>query len=239
MTVVNTLTEAKKTGKKLLAILIDPDNSEDKIKEILAHCQHAGADFIFVGGSLLYKGNVSQTLSQIKDIAKLPVILFPGSEMQVAKGADALLFISLISGRNPELLIGKHVAIAPFLSELNMEIIPTGYLLIDGGKQTTASYISQTMPIPADKPGIAMATALAGCYLGHKAIYMDAGSGAEKPISSLMLQTVAKAISVPLIVGGGIKTKQQAWEAWNAGADLVVVGNVLEENGTAIQNWKT
>lgn len=158
------------------------------------------------------------------------MILFPGNSFQLSYNADALLLLSLISGRNPELLIGKHVMVAPYLKISPLEIIPTGYILIDGGKVSSVQYISNTAPIPADKNDIAACTALAGEMLGLKLIYLDAGSGANNPISSEMISTVSAQIQVPLIVGGGIKTPAKIIENFRAGADLVVIGNAVEKN---------
>ncbi|MCZ2131094.1 MAG: geranylgeranylglyceryl/heptaprenylglyceryl phosphate synthase [Bacteroidia bacterium] len=230
MSVLKSITEAKGANKKFLAILIDPDTDFSITKAILENAKKVHVDIIFVGGSLLYKGRVDTCIDFIKSHIDLPVTIFPGSEMQLSEKADAILFLSLISGRNSELLIGKHVTAAPFLKQMNLEVIPTGYMLIDGGNATTASYISQTMPIPFNKPGIAMATAMAGEYLGLQLIYLDAGSGAHNPISSEMIETVCKHITLPLVVGGGIKNRQAVISAWNAGADVVVVGNLLESN---------
>jgi phosphoglycerol geranylgeranyltransferase len=222
------ITKFKATNKKSIAVLIDPDVSEEIILKTIRVCKQNHVDFIFAGGSLLYKGKTEDCVKLIKSNCDIPVILFPGNEIQITDEADALLFLSLISGRNSEYLIGKHVISAPFLAQSSLEVLPTGYMLVDGGKETTASYISNTKPLPADKPGIAMATAMAGEMLGLKLIYMDAGSGAQKSISTDMIQLVKEHISIPLIVGGGIKTAAQANAIWNAGADVIVVGNILE-----------
>jgi len=166
----------------------------------------------------------------LKSKTSLPVVLFPGSAMQFAPNADGILFLSLISGRNPDFLIGQHVAVAPTVKQSGVEVIPTGYILIDGGSPTSVQYMSQTMPIPNTKPEIAVATAIAGELLGLKAIYLEAGSGAMVPVPAVLIQAVRKAITIPIIVGGGIRTREQYQSALDAGANLVVVGNGLEAN---------
>lgn len=220
--------------ERQLAVLIDPDTELEQIRKTLMYVNRAQVNYIFVGGSLMYKGNVESTIKLVKQHTELPVVLFPGSEMQLSDQADALLFISLLSGRNPSLLIGKHVEVAPFIAQMNLEVLPTGYLLIDGGKITSASYMSQTLPIPSDKPGIAVATALAGKYLGLKIMYLDAGSGAINPVSAEMIQAVKHHTQLPVIVGGGITNSQGVYDAWSAGANVVVVGNRLEQNPEAL-----
>jgi phosphoglycerol geranylgeranyltransferase len=237
MSVLDLINTTQKNQKKILGILIDPDTDVIKIKSILHNLPNSGVEMILVGGSLIYQGKFEETIALIKNYSKLPVVIFPGSEMQISENADALLFLSLISGRNPDLLIGKHVISAPYLMKMNLEVIPTAYMLIDSGKPTTASYVSQTMPIPTDKPGIALATAQAGELLGLKLIYMDAGSGALTPISAEMIQTVKAHTTLPIIIGGGIKSKEGIQKAWNAGADVVIVGNILEENPETLNKF--
>ena len=216
--------------RKQFAVLIDPDRSEDpQLDRLLGLAAEAGVDYFLVGGSLLVKDRLEACLTRIKANSKIPAILFPGSPLQIHPLADAILFLSLISGRNPELLIGQHVIAAPYLRQSGLEVLPTGYLLVDGGRPTTVSYMSQTAPIPADKNDIAATTALAGELLGLKLMYLDAGSGAMNPVSSSMIRAVRETISLPLLVGGGIRTPEQAAAAVAAGADLVVVGNVLEK----------
>jgi phosphoglycerol geranylgeranyltransferase len=187
-------------------------------------------DFFLVGGSLLTNLYLNKVVALIKDHCNIPVILFPGSNMHINAAADALLFLSLISGRNSDLLIGQHVVAAPILKKSRLEILPTGYILIDGGNVSTVSYMSNTTPIPADKYSVATCTALAGEMLGLKLIYLDAGSGALTPISPKMISSVKKAIEVPLIVGGGIDSVEKADKALEAGADLIVIGNAIEKN---------
>ncbi|MFZ4784558.1 MAG: geranylgeranylglyceryl/heptaprenylglyceryl phosphate synthase [Flavobacteriales bacterium] len=230
--ILSHLESLKKDNRKSLAVLIDPDKITDAahVNHVINLIKHAGADIICVGGSLIMEAHFHQTLKEIKEKSCLPVLLFPGSPHQVSPDADAMLFLSLISGRNPELLIGQHVQAAPMLKKVGIEIIPTGYMIIDGGKQTTASYMSNTNPLPANKPDIAVATALAGELLGMRCIYMDGGSGAEKPISPRMIEAVRHAVEIPIIIGGGIRTERQVQEAYEAGADMVVIGTAFEND---------
>jgi phosphoglycerol geranylgeranyltransferase len=195
----------------------------------------AQVDYFLVGGSLVISSYLNECVQLIKRSCDIPVILFPGSPSQVSKFADALLYLSLISGRNPELLIGQHVVSAPVVKKSGLEIMSTGYMVIDGGAPTTVSYISNASPLPADKNEIAMCTAMAGEMLGMKLIYMDAGSGAKKAISESMIQSVASCIEVPLIVGGGITTAEKAYLNCKAGADVIVVGNAIEKDAGLIK----
>ncbi|MFN2458131.1 MAG: geranylgeranylglyceryl/heptaprenylglyceryl phosphate synthase, partial [Chitinophagaceae bacterium] len=209
--VYQSLLDKKENGKKSFAILIDPDKvSTTSLMPVIELACTAKADYIFVGGSLVISDNLDECILQIKAHCNIPVLLFPGSPSQVSKHADALLYLSLISGRNAELLIGQHVISAPFVKKSGLEIIPTGYMVIDGGAPTTVSYISNANPIPADKTDIALCTAIAGEMLGKKIIYMDAGSGAKRAISEEMIAAVAENIEVPLIVGGGIRDAEKA-----------------------------
>jgi len=227
--------QIKNRQQKQLAVLIDPDNQRrETLLPLIELAQNARVDFFLVGGSLLLENSFEQTIETIKANSKIPVVIFPGNNYQISKKADAVLFLSLISGRNPEYLIGQQVIAAPLIKEVNLETIATGYLLIDGGRISTTSYITQTVPIPNDKPDIAVATALAGEMLGMQLIYLEAGSGAEQPVSAEMVGAVKKSISVPLVVGGGIRTGEQAEEICKAGADIIVVGNVLEKKPEAL-----
>lgn len=232
MKVLETLAERSKTGKKSIAVLVDPDKVADagQLQHLINLASENLVDFFLVGGSLVTTTNMAEVVKQIKDNVSIPVILFPGNSMQIEPGADALLFLSLISGRNPELLIGQHVIAAPIIKNTKLEVIPTGYMLINSGKTTSVAYISNTTPIPEDKYSLAACTAMAGEMLGLRAIYMDAGSGAEREISARMITTVKKSISVPLIIGGGINTRQKAFSALEAGADMIVIGNALKKN---------
>lgn len=216
--------------KKMLAFLIDPDKAEeDRLKRICTLAEKVSADFLFVGGSLLTSGDLERTIAHLKECSELPIVIFPGSPSQISKNADALLFLSLLSSRNPEMLIGQQVVAAPYLKKTDLEVIGTAYLLIEGGKQTTASYISNSNPIPADKEEIAAFTSLAGEYLGMKLIYLDAGSGAAECVPPEMIKAVKDNISIPLIVGGGINSIEKIESAYQAGADLVVIGNAIEK----------
>ena len=235
MNLYTSILEKKAKGKKLFAILIDPDKQKNSVLSLIVQkANEANVDYFFVGGSLLTNDNLDECIKTIKNNSNIPVILFPGNAMQINKNADGILFLSLISGRNPELLIGKQVISAPILKQTSLEVISTGYMLIDSGKPTTASYMSNTLPIPRNKNGIATSTAIAGEYLGMKLIYMDGGSGADKPIEIDMIKQVSNQINIPLIVGGGICNAQKAIDNCNAGADLIVVGNAIEKNDELI-----
>lgn len=230
------LNNRKQAGKKSFAVLIDPDKaSPAMLDELIELSLSSKVDFFLVGGSLVISNQLDEVVQQIKASCSIPVILFPGSPNQVSKYADALLYLSLISGRNPELLIGQHVVSAPFVKQSGLEIMPTGYMVIDGGAPTTVSYISNASPIPADKNEIAVCTAMAGEMLGMKLIYMDSGSGAKRPISESMIQAVSASIEIPLIIGGGIIEPEKAYHDCKAGADLIVVGNAIEKDASLIK----
>jgi phosphoglycerol geranylgeranyltransferase len=231
MTLLNTFKDRHSQGKKSIAVLIDPDKLEEptRLLHLINLANENCVDYFFVGGSLITTANLSQIVRTIKDTVSIPVILFPGNSMQIDPAADAILFLSLISGRNPELLIGQHVVAAPVLKNTKLEVIPTGYMLVNSGRTTSVAYISNTIPIPEDKYSLAACTAMAGEMLGLQAIYMDAGSGAEREISAKMIAAVRKVISVPLIIGGGINTPEKALRALEAGADVIVIGNALEK----------
>src|SRR6267142_357743 len=230
MKILDILKDRHKQGKKSMAVLVDPDKVEGpgKIKPLLNLASENCVDFFFVGGSLMTTSNLSDVVQEIKENVGIPVVLFPGNSLQIDAAADAILFLSLISGRNPDLLIGQHVVAAPILKNSKLEILPTGYILINSGKTTSVAYISNTTPIPEDKYSLAACTAMAGEMLGLKLIYLDAGSGAEKEVSQKMISAVRKSVDVPLIIGGGINTPEKAIQALEAGADLIVIGNALE-----------
>lgn len=220
-------------------MLLDPDKVVlDEVEALVRRAEATAVDYFFVGGSLLTHGGIHELVNELKACTRLPVILFPGSVYQIVPEADAILFLSLISGRNPDLLIGQHVVAAPLLRSSGIEVVSTGYMLVDSGKPTTAHYISNTHPIPYNKADIALCTAMAGEFLGLKVIYMDGGSGAERPLSEEMVRTVSKGIEVPLIVGGGIRSVQEAVNIWEAGADIIVIGNALEKDpkGTLLED---
>lgn len=230
------LAQKKKQGKKSFAVLIDPDKVNTSLLDELTELSLAAkVDYFFVGGSLVISNRLDEVVQHIKANCSIPVILFPGSPTQVSKYADALLYLSLISGRNAELLIGQHVVSAPFVKQSGLELMPTGYMVIDGGAPTTVSYISNASPIPADKNEIAMCTAMAGEMLGMKLIYLDSGSGAKKAVSENMIESVAKNIEAPLIVGGGITEPEKAYRNCKAGADVIVVGNAIEKDASLIK----
>jgi putative glycerol-1-phosphate prenyltransferase len=234
--IYHSLTERKKSGKRSFAVLVDPDKvNEDSMEQLVELSVEAKVDYFLVGGSLVISNYLDECVQLIKKSCAIPVILFPGSPSQVSKYADALLYLSLISGRNPELLIGQHVVSAPVVKQSGLEIMPTGYMVIDGGAPTTVSYISNAAPLPADKNEIAMCTAMAGEMLGMKLIYMDAGSGARKAISESMIEKVAGCIDIPLIVGGGIVNPEKAYRNCKAGADVIVVGNAIEKDASLIK----
>lgn len=219
------------SDKKQFAVLVDPDKySSSQLIDLISMARKSMVNYFFVGGSLLSEGNLGITIKVIKDNSDIPVIIFPGDELQINSQADGILLLSLISGRNPELLIGKHVIAAPYLKRSGLEILPTGYMLVDSGKATTALYMSNSMPIPANKNEIAVCTAMAGEMLGLKLIYMDGGSGADFPVPLSMIEKVKQNISVPLILGGGIRSSEAAADRFKAGADIIVVGNAIESN---------
>jgi len=229
--VLKDIQKAYLSNQKKLVILLDPDKTKIvNLPSVIKRIRQLEADFIFVGGSLLFKNVVDAFLLQIKELTDLPVVLFPGSTLQISNNADAILFLQLLSGRNPEFLIGNQVVAAPLLRQSNLEVISTGYLLVESGRETTASYISNTKPLPSHKPEIAVATAMAGQYIGNKLIYLDGGSGALHPVPLKMIEMVSKNIDLPLIVGGGIKNKKQIEAVFRAGATLVVVGTAFENN---------
>jgi len=219
-------------GRKRFSVLLDPDKApkdiilENWIKEI----NSSECSDILIGGSFISNGNVCSLVSKVKEHTDLPVVIFPGSPNQISEKADALLLLSLVSGRNADLLIGRHVEAAPRLMAVDLETIATAYLLVGDGPLTTAAYISQTLPIPSSKPELAVATVQAAILLGMKAVYIDAGSGAGHPIPEKLIKAVRNAVDVPLIVGGGITDFEGMELAWNAGADLVVLGTVLEKS---------
>lgn len=235
-TLYNQLQEKKRSGKKSFAVLVDPDKiNAATTEQLVSLAVEAKIDYFFVGGSLVISDNLDECIREIKVSCSIPVIIFPGSSSQVSRYADALLYLSLISGRNPELLIGQHVVSAPTVKKSGLEIMPTGYMVIDGGAPTTVSYISNATPIPSDKAEIAMCTAMAGEMLGMKLIFMDAGSGAKNPITQHMIERVSSNIEAPLIVGGGITNGEKAYLNCRSGADIIVVGNAIEKDASLIK----
>ena len=215
-------------------VLIDPDKLPiEKTESFVKYCEKSGVDGFLMGGSLMVDGDLDESIKEVKKHCSLPTIIFPGSVNQVSKYADAILFISLISGRNAEHLIGKHVQASPLIKKYNLEPISTGYMLIESGKTTTAEYISESKPIPRHKPEIATATALAGEYLGMKLIYLEGGSGADNSVPNEMIKMVTNNVEIPVIVGGGIRTPETAREKVDAGAKIIITGNFFEDE----KNW--
>ena len=232
MNLLKEIQARKATNRKSLAILVDPDKIEDisSLNSLVALSKECYVDFFFVGGSLLTVDNLGNVINRLKESCDIPVIIFPGNNMQINSSADGILFLSLISGRNPDFLIGQHVNAAPLLKKSKLEVISTGYMLINAESTSAVSYMSNTMPIPPDKYSIASSTALAGEMLGMQLIYMDAGSGAKNCITPKMIRKVSENISLPLIIGGGISSAKLAGEALEAGADVIVIGNAIEKN---------
>ena len=215
-------------------ILIDPDKINGAVlADFVRHSESSGADGFLIGGSLMMGNGLHESIDIIKQNSKLPVIIFPGEINQVTPNADGILFISLISGRNPHHLIGKHITAAPLIKKFNIEPIATGYMLIESGKTTTAEYMSGSFPIPRNKPEIALATALAAQYLGMKMIYLEAGSGAEQTIPNEMVRFVTRNLDIPVIVGGGIRDSATARAKVENGAKVIVTGNFFEDTN----NW--
>ena len=235
--VLNYLLSVKKKKGAGYIVLIDPDkNSENNLEEKISKINNSGVDAIFVGGSLILDNNCKKRVELIKSISKVPVIFFPGGISQLNKHYDAMLFMSILSGRNSHYLIGEQVIAAPIVKDLGIEVIPTGYLLVDGGNNSSVQFMSGSNPIPIEKPDILIAHALAAQYLGKKLVYLESGSGAKNSIPNNLLKAVTKYIDVPIIVGGGIKTPESANEKVLAGASFVVIGSILEGNNTNIIN---
>lgn len=225
------LQSKKAQHKKSLGVLIDPDKATDlgQLMRLINLCVENKVDYLLIGGSLITNDNFSRVISVIKSNCEIPVIIFPGNHIQIDSNADAIFLLSLISGRNPDFLIGQHVLAAPILKKSKLEIIPMGYMLVNSGAPTSASYMSNTVPLPSDKPTIAACTAMAGEMLGMQTIYLDAGSGAKEPIPQKLISKVARSIEVPLIVGGGLNSISRVNKALEAGADMIVIGNAIEK----------
>lgn len=235
--VLDKLKDLKRRKESAFAVLADPDKIAPADMQHLARlCNDAEVDFLFMGGSLLMVHQMELCIQRFKTESDIPVVLFPGSPAQVTPYADALLYLSLVSGRNPDLLIGQHVASAPQVKASGLEVVSTGYIIVDGGVQTTVSYMSNTTPVPADKPDIALCTAWAAELQGKHVIYMDAGSGARRPVSEEMISKVGGNIDIPLIVGGGITSAEKVYANCAAGANVVVVGNAIERDPMLIKD---
>lgn len=221
------------TGRKGLAWLVDPDKFKNSIlfEKEFSWVKDSQLDLIFVGGSHLSRDNFREVILALKSIAgEIPVVIFPGSQLQLAEEADAILFLSLISGRNPEYLIGQQVLAAPIVKRMKLEVLPTAYMLVNEGEVTSVHYISQTIPLPNSKPKLAEATALAGLFMGMKYFYLDAGSGAKNPVSAEVIKAVKSVSHNPVIVGGGLDSLEKVKSAYENGADLLVIGNAIEKN---------
>jgi len=231
MSVFEKLLQIKEDKGAVYIVLIDPDKQSIEKSVQLARCaQEEQVDAIFIGGSLLFFTVFDDLIRQIKSAVTIPVIIFPGGAMQISKHASAILFMSIISGRNPETLIGQQVLGAPIIKLLGLEAISTAYMIIESGKMTSTEFMSNTRPIPYDKKDIAVAHALAAQYLGMKLIYLEAGSGAIHPVPDEMITAVTKNVLLPVIVGGGITTPELAEQKVKAGASFIVTGNVLEKD---------
>lgn len=230
--IINHLNRIHNAGAKAVAILIDPDKilNDNRLMKLINICVENRVDYFLVGGSLITTNNIGHIITKLKENSNIPVILFPGSNMYLDFSADAIFFLSLISGRNPELLIGQHVVAAPVIKRSGMEVISVGYMLIGSGNETTVSYMSNTLPIPSGKSSVAASTAMAGEMLGLKLIYLEAGSGAAYPVPEKLIKIVRKSVDIPIVVGGGLNTPEKAIGALNAGADLIVLGNGVEKN---------
>ncbi|KAA3619777.1 MAG: geranylgeranylglyceryl/heptaprenylglyceryl phosphate synthase [Calditrichaeota bacterium] len=229
MTVSAYLNKIKKEKGAGYFLLIDPDRlALAEVVNLAGLAAENGVDAILVGSSILINSGFDELIKAVKAAAQIPVIIFPGSAMQISRYADAILFLSLISGRNPDYLIGQQVRSAPIIKHINLEAISTGYMLIKSGNYTSAEYMSNTSPIPCDKPDIAKATALAAQILGMKLVYIEAGSGAEKPVPVNMVRNVANYVDIPIIVGGGIREPEEARKRVEAGASFIVTGNFFE-----------
>ena len=225
-------------GRKLLAILLDPDKIKgESIVEIMAKINNSTADFVFVGGSTVQEQVTEDLVIKIKGLTSLPIILFPGNYNQITSHADAILFLSLISGRNPEYLIDQQVKAVPYLQKSELEIIPTGYVLIDGGKETSVQRVSKTKPILAKNIDEITNTAVAGMYMGNQLIYLEAGSGAFNPVDPSVIKSVRENLSIPLVVGGGIRSGTELSMAYKSGADVVVIGTAFEENSDFLRKF--
>jgi phosphoglycerol geranylgeranyltransferase len=223
------LLDIKKSNGCGFLVLLDPDRKPpEALADFASGCEKAGVDGFLFGSSIMVANHFEKSLLTVKKAVKKPVIIFPGSSSMISSHADAILFLSMISGRNPNLLIGEHVKAAPAIKMIGLEVIPTAYMLIESGALTSVSYISDTFPIPRYKPDIACAHALAGQYLGMKLVYLEAGSGAEKPVPLEMVQQVSHYVDIPVIVGGGIKDTDYVKKLVASGASFVVVGNFLE-----------
>lgn len=227
--------EKVKRNQKIFSVLIDPDKQNfAELLKTIHRCNESNIDFFLVGGSIITQVELDKTVHAIKENSKIPVILFPGNHSHISGKADGILFLSLISGKNPDFLIGNQLLATPTIRKTKLEVIPTGYLLVDCGKATTVLKVSETTPIDYHDDDVAETTALTGQLLGQKLIYIDGGSGAEKAISNNMIQRVKNSLNIPLIIGGGIRSAATAELVYKSGADIIVVGNGVEKNRSLI-----
>ncbi len=216
--------------KKSIGLLLDPDNARgDSLHNILSIAEECGTDYILTGGSLTFS-SVDDLIDEVRKVCSIPVVLFPGNLLQLSLKADIIMLLSLISGRNPELLIGNHIIAAPYLKDAREKLVSVGYILINSGTRTSVEYISHTEAIPSGKTEIAVATAMAGEMLGLGMIYLEAGSGAVAPVPPGLVKAVRENIKIPLVVGGGIRSKGEIEDIFNAGADTIILGNGCEKN---------
>lgn len=231
LTIRQQILEAKSNGQKLLAILLDPDKIElEHVDHLIEKINQSPATHIFVGGSIVQNTILEELIFALKQKTNLPVLLFPGDPSQISPKADGILFLSLLSGRNPDYLIEYQVQAAPILKKTNLEVISTGYILIESGNETAVARVSKTKPLSRENLDLVLATTLAGEMLGNQLIYLEAGSGAKQPVPTAMIELVAQNIGIPVIVGGGIVDLHGIQKAYNAGADLVVIGTAFENN---------
>ena len=229
--VYHNMLSGQQEGRKKVALLIDPDDFDKKrFVYDFAQFRENQIDFVLVGGSLVTSNQMEEVVNMVKKYSDLPCIIFPGNSIQIDASADAILFLSLISGRNPEFLIGQHVVSAPIIKRSQLEVLATGYMLVNSGRSTSVSYMSNTTPLPNDKPALAASTAMAGEMLGLQILYLDAGSGADHPVSPRVIRAVRNVTKAPLIVGGGLDAKEKIKSAFDAGADVVVIGNGIQKN---------
>lgn len=239
MNIYQNILSAKKESKKLVVVLIDPEKMDLKnISRFLKKVHNSIATHIFVGGSTDINNETENLVLAVKKETNLPIVLFPGDVSQITNKADGILFLSLLSGRNPKYLIDQQIEAAPILKKTSLEIIPTGYILIDGKKETATQKVSNTKPISQENTTLILDTSLAGEFSGKKLIYLEAGSGATEVVSDIIIKQVSKIISVPLIIGGGIRSKKQLEKAFTAGADLVVIGTAFENDESFFMDLK-
>lgn len=229
--VYKSILNSKKKGKKLFSVLIDPDKFSS---EVIHEAHQNKVDFIFIGGSKIKSGSFHKSVNTIRKLTNIPLVIFPGSREQVSDKADAILLLSLISGRNPDYLIGEHIQAAYRLKKSGLEIIPTGYILIGGGKKISTQAVTRTSPIKSADKKLATSTAIAGELLGMKIIYLEAGSGANMPLNTSLVKEVRKNILAPIIAGGGIDSAEKAVTLCRFGADMIVVGNAIEKDITLV-----